>query len=505
MKRKEVTEAEQLNENPLAFALMAALVGMGLEKEKAKKAAAQAVNDAKTGAWKDPDKQPAAARPAPQGADYNKIMKRGSRGEGVKELQRNLGMTGSEIDGIFGPATEKAVKTFQQNSGAKVDGIVGPETRGMIEKYANSPDKDPTRVNVQQPQRKPSAVSANKPWRAVNPQPPGYGRQVNKILITDGSRYYYVGPDPKNGRYIGGGPVKMQNGKPTGMVGAAGFYVDVNKVDMGGKTKIGPKVGDPITPEYQKILQQKLGDGGMVGEPMTQADVNAIMGESVVASKKQIDEASININGADASEVAEILRMMQLAGAGDAKVVGPDDINQGPKPCPICGKMHGPSQPMGGCGSKPKEPGMGDMIKLMAPEEGMAEEEGPMGDEYDDEPSAPDEEYANDVSASIPSGNDLHKEKGSYPATAGGDNPMALEDQIKERLMQAFETYKDRDAYDASQQSGRKVTLPKAPWEKDHDAEDGEKPDHQDVDGDGNEKESWKDAEADKKAKAASK
>ena len=82
---------------------------------------------------------------------------------------------------------------------------------------------------------------------------------------------------------------------------------------------------------------------------------------------------------------------------------------------------------------------------------------------------------------------------------------MALEDQIKERLMQAFETYKDRDAYDASQQSGRKVTLPKAPWEKDHDAEDGEKPDHQDVDGDGNEKESWKDAEADKKAKAASK
>ena len=108
MKRKEVTEAEQLNENPLAFALMAALVGMGLEKEKAKKAAAQAVAQA--------EKNPAqSAAPAAQGANYNKIMKRGSRGEGVKELQRNLGMTGSEIDGIFGPETEKAVKTFQQN------------------------------------------------------------------------------------------------------------------------------------------------------------------------------------------------------------------------------------------------------------------------------------------------------------------------------------------------------------------------------------------------------
>ena len=116
MKRKEV-----LTENPLAIALMGALVGMGLEKEKAKKAAAQAVNDAQTGAWKDPDKQPAAAKPAPQGDDYNKILKRGSRGEGVKQLQRNLGMTGSEVDGIFGPATEKAVRTFQKYSGAKVD------------------------------------------------------------------------------------------------------------------------------------------------------------------------------------------------------------------------------------------------------------------------------------------------------------------------------------------------------------------------------------------------
>ena len=433
MKRKEV-----LTENPLALALMAVLVGMGLNKNKAKKAAAQAVDDVKTGAWKDPDKQAAAA---PQGADYNKIMKRGSRGAGVKELQRNLGMTGSEIDGIFGPATEKAVKTFQQNSGAKVDGIVGPETRGMIEKYANSPDKDPTRVNVQQPQRRPSGgAAAPKPWRAVNPQPPGYGRQVNKILITDGKRYYFVGAEPKNGRYTGGGPVAMQDGKPTGRVGAAGFRVDANKVDMGGGRK-GPKVGDPITPQYQKILQQKLGDGGMVGEPMTQRDVAAIMGESVMTNKKQIDEASININGADASEVAEILRMMQLAGADGAKVVGPDDINQGPKPCPICGKVHGPSQPMGGCGSKPKEPGMGDMIKLMAPSEEVEEADYDGG--FADATTEPDEEYANNVSASIPAGDDLHKEKGSYPATAGGDNPMNtdeddLEETIKSQLRAAL-------------------------------------------------------------------
>ena len=404
MKRKEV-----LTENPLAIALMGALVGMGLEKEKAKKAAAQAVNDAQTGAWKDPDKQPAAAKPAPQGDDYNKIMKRGSRGEGVKQLQRNLGMTGAEVDGIFGPATEKAVRTFQKNSGAKVDGIVGPETRGMIEKYANNPDKDPSKVNVQQPQKSAGMAQTSSKWTAVNPQPPGFSYDQNKVLIQKGNEFAYTTVNP-------------------------------------GQTTMGPN-------RYviQKI--QKGDDGnwsGLQRQPYTtvsadEVDMKPLKKESVMTDKKQLDEASININGADASEVAEILRMMQLAGADGAKVVGPDDINPGPKPCPICGKIHGPSQPMGGCGAKPKEPEMGDMIRMMAPGEAMEEEE--VDGDFQDASTEPDEEYANDVSASIPSGNDLHKEKGSYPATAGGDNPMNtededLEEQIKTQLRAALKARK---------------------------------------------------------------
>ena len=395
MKRKEV-----LTENPLAIALMGALVGMGLEKEKAKKAAAQAVNDAKTGAWKDPDKQSAAA---PQGADYNQIMKRGSRGEGVKQLQINLGMTGAEVDGIFGPATEKAVRTFQKNSGAKVDGIVGPETRGMIEKYANSPDKDTSKVNVQQPQKSAGMAAPAKAYKKVAP-PAGFtppSKYTNPMYIQSQKtkKIYVVNSKPENGVYAGVGPIipfKDESGKDQLGLGQAGLAVKVQNVDLG---------------------------------------------ESIMTDKKQLDEASININGADASEVAEILRMMQLAGADGAKVVGPDDINPGPKPCPICGKIHGPSQPMGGCGAKPKEPGMGDMIKMMAPGEAM-EEETDDGD-FQDASTEPDEEYANDISASIPSGNDLHKEKGSYPATAGGDNPMNtededLEEQIKTQLRAAL-------------------------------------------------------------------
>lgn len=53
------------------------------------------------------------------------ILKKGSRGNEVKELQKFLGIT---ADGIFGPGTEKHVKKWQSDNGLVVDGIVGPAT-----------------------------------------------------------------------------------------------------------------------------------------------------------------------------------------------------------------------------------------------------------------------------------------------------------------------------------------------------------------------------------------
>jgi N-acetylmuramoyl-L-alanine amidase len=53
------------------------------------------------------------------------IIKRGSRGHDVERIQRALKLS---VDGIFGPATEKAVKTYQRRHNLSVDGIVGPET-----------------------------------------------------------------------------------------------------------------------------------------------------------------------------------------------------------------------------------------------------------------------------------------------------------------------------------------------------------------------------------------
>jgi hypothetical protein len=57
------------------------------------------------------------------------ILKIGSRGSDVKELQEFLNIT---ADGIFGKGTEEAVKKFQSTNNLAVDGIVGPATMDFM-------------------------------------------------------------------------------------------------------------------------------------------------------------------------------------------------------------------------------------------------------------------------------------------------------------------------------------------------------------------------------------
>jgi putative chitinase len=53
------------------------------------------------------------------------ILKLGSKGKKVEELQRFLGI---KDDGKFGPGTESSVKKWQKENGLLDDGIVGPKT-----------------------------------------------------------------------------------------------------------------------------------------------------------------------------------------------------------------------------------------------------------------------------------------------------------------------------------------------------------------------------------------
>jgi peptidoglycan hydrolase-like protein with peptidoglycan-binding domain len=83
-------------------------------------------------------------RPTPLEAllAWASVLGRGSSGEAVRQLQGFLKVRGYRVgtlDGIFGSATEGAVRAFQQKSGLLVDGLVGTATRGAVSTLAAAP------------------------------------------------------------------------------------------------------------------------------------------------------------------------------------------------------------------------------------------------------------------------------------------------------------------------------------------------------------------------------
>ena len=65
--------------------------------------------------------------PAVAGADVKAHA--ASKRADIRKLQRKVGVS---ADGVFGPATERAVKRWQRRHGLVADGIVGPQTRSAM-------------------------------------------------------------------------------------------------------------------------------------------------------------------------------------------------------------------------------------------------------------------------------------------------------------------------------------------------------------------------------------
>ena len=64
-----------------------------------------------------------------------RLLIRGSVGDAVKAMQESLTRLGytAAADGIYGAATEKTVREFQDSYGLLVDGKAGEETLGKID------------------------------------------------------------------------------------------------------------------------------------------------------------------------------------------------------------------------------------------------------------------------------------------------------------------------------------------------------------------------------------
>jgi peptidoglycan hydrolase-like protein with peptidoglycan-binding domain len=62
--------------------------------------------------------------------EHSIVISFGSEGRQVQLLQQALG--GIKVDGVFGPETEAAVRSFQASKGLAVDGVVGPLTSAAL-------------------------------------------------------------------------------------------------------------------------------------------------------------------------------------------------------------------------------------------------------------------------------------------------------------------------------------------------------------------------------------
>lgn len=75
---------------------------------------------------------PATAPPGPGGGTVRPTLRRGSFGEFVTQLQVILGV---DADGVFGTATEVAVREAQRRLDLVPDGIVGPKTWAALDQH----------------------------------------------------------------------------------------------------------------------------------------------------------------------------------------------------------------------------------------------------------------------------------------------------------------------------------------------------------------------------------
>ena len=92
-------------------------------------------------------------------------------GADVTAVQRRLAELRFEpgsIDGVYGPATERAVRAFQAAARVAADGVVGPETREAL--------RDAEQAAPQEAAAGPRALAEARRWLGTREDPPGSNR-----------------------------------------------------------------------------------------------------------------------------------------------------------------------------------------------------------------------------------------------------------------------------------------------------------------------------------------
>jgi len=150
------------------------------------------------------------------------------------------------------------------------------------------------------------------------------------------------------------------------------------------------------------------------------------------SAPQQLDEiASVSMSGDSADEVAQLVKLMNDAGAPQAAPVGPQPVDM-PEPVSVDGP--------------PDMPPKADMITPKMMDDFETAEDEVIQDDYANEP---DTEYQNHEYMTKDLSGGLNRQKGAYADAEDGDNPMAVESKLKEELSrmlkQKMSEKKDQD------------------------------------------------------------
>ncbi|HEY9654874.1 MAG TPA: peptidoglycan-binding protein [Crinalium sp.] len=159
---------------------------------------------------------------------YSGGLRLGSRGSEVSTLQQQLSDLGYyvSIDGIFGPATDRAVRSFQASNGLSADGIVGSATRNAL---ASGVNDNGVNVSFPQPTYLPnlsdntSAVSSSTRRRYVVVVPGSSSRTLSQVRAVVPSAVYSTS---NLGRYVQAGAFDQR-----GFAEARATLLRANKLD----------------------------------------------------------------------------------------------------------------------------------------------------------------------------------------------------------------------------------------------------------------------------------
>ncbi len=182
-------------------------------------------------------------------ADWTgQTLKKGSKGEAVKNLQnmlKNAGFNVGTVDGIYGDKTVEAVKTFQKKMGISQDGIAGNQTYSQLKNYLKNPYKTYTppkpqigdSVTVKNPIKKTMNFFEGREYvflRVENPQKGLYGD-----VLKGGFSVSYGDGLVASGSVVDSGlKSKLVSGGVQLASGSANFNIKSDRFDVGAVASI---------------------------------------------------------------------------------------------------------------------------------------------------------------------------------------------------------------------------------------------------------------------------